>query len=161
MIYNEFYENTGECETSFYLGCKNCKECRVEIYNKEVRKEMIKEERAKQRFYERVYGDEIEYDYDFMDEDPEFLEAQYEIVKEQRELEEEKTRLKNILNELKDADIVETAKSVVNRQIKEKNIEIYNFYGKFEKTMSDCYRQLFDLEINEMSEEELNRLEII
>ena len=104
MYYNEFFENTGECETSFFLGCRDCKSCRVELYN-------------------------------------------------------EINMLRKALRELEKIDIIETAMTVVNRQIKEKMEEINN-NSIHDKTLIDTYKSFFKINLESMTEEEIDCIEL-
>ena len=57
-IYNEQYENTGECLYSEYLGCKECKTCKVEEYEKKVQQILKEEHKKEQILLEKIYGAE-------------------------------------------------------------------------------------------------------
>lgn len=153
MYYNEFFENTGECEISFFLGCRDCKNCRVELYNREVEEELRKRNEREQKFLEEMYGDEFEFD---KDDDPYWV---------QRELEElqathhEINMLRKALRELEKIDIIETAMTVVNRQIKEKMEEINN-NSIHDKTLIDTYKSFFKINLESMTEEEIDCIEL-
>lgn len=155
MIYNEFFENTGECETSFFLGCRDCKECRVKLYNRKVEEELRKENEREQKFLEKMYGN-IEFEFD-KDDDPYWV---------QRELEEfqakqhEINMLRKTLEELREVDIIETAKSVVNKQIR-KNIEEIEKAGMaYDQLTIDAYKSLFEVDLTQMTEEQINNIDL-
>ena len=57
-IYNQQYENTGECQYSEYLGCKKCTTCKVEEYENEVKQILKKEHEKEQTFLKKMYGAE-------------------------------------------------------------------------------------------------------
>ena len=57
-IYNAQYENCGECEYAEKLGCRSCKPCAVEEYEKEVKEIYEKAEKEEQKLLEKLYGTE-------------------------------------------------------------------------------------------------------
>lgn len=60
MIYNEMYENLGECEYALYLGCRECTKCAVEEYQNEVKREIEKQQKKEQIYLENKYGGKYE-----------------------------------------------------------------------------------------------------
>lgn len=56
-MYNETYENLGECLHSLYLGCKHCKNCSVEEYFTKQKSQRELENKKEQEMYEELYGD--------------------------------------------------------------------------------------------------------
>lgn len=57
-IYNEQYENTGECKYAEYLGCKQCPTCKVEEYEQKVKRILDKKNEEEQRKLKELYGAE-------------------------------------------------------------------------------------------------------
>ena len=155
MYYNEFYENTGECETSFFLGCKECKNCMVKSYNEKVKEELRKEHLREQMFLEKMYGDinlEVEEFNDpyWAQQALDDLNAKYHEI----------NILRKALEELRDdVDIIETAKSVVNKQITEKMIEINkNKYD--DQILIDSYKSLYKIDLELMTQEEIDCIDL-
>lgn len=57
-IYNEQFENCGECRYSEYLGCRKCETCQVEEYNKKVTSIYKKEHEKEQKLLEELFDQE-------------------------------------------------------------------------------------------------------
>ena len=57
-IYNQQFENCGECQYAEYLGCRNCETCAVEEYETQVTNIYKKAEKEEQELLEKIYGTE-------------------------------------------------------------------------------------------------------
>lgn len=155
MIYNEFYENTGECETSFFLGCRDCKECSVMIYNKEVEREIMKRNKEEQERLKELYGD-IDFEVEEIDDPYWAQQALDDLHAKWHEV----NVLRKALKELKEVDIIETAKSVVNKQIR-KNIEEIEEAGMaYDQLTIDTYKSFFEVDLTQMTEEQINNIDL-